>query len=64
MILKWKCGYCLDVNESDSTKHHDRNVCKCKKSAVDLEDSYMWIDGKVIEISRNGINVEDCNFLN
>jgi len=59
MILKWKCGYCQDVNESDSTKHHDRNVCKCKESAVDLEDGYMWTDGKVIVISRDGVLLEN-----
>lgn len=50
--LIWQCEYCNDVVISYSHLRHDMNVCECGKSAVDLEDSYQRVAGKVKNISR------------
>lgn len=58
MIYKWKCGFCQDVVESDSTLHHVINYCKCGDSSVDLEEDSMWVNGDVIGISKDGVLIK------
>lgn len=37
---KWKCDICNDIVVSDSREKHTMNYCRCKLSAVDLEEDY------------------------
>ena len=39
--ITWKCNYCKDTVTSDSTQRHKMDYCKCKKSAIDLEEHYL-----------------------
>ena len=50
--LIWQCEECKDVVISYSNLRHDMNYCECGKSAVDLEEHYQRIMGKVKDISR------------
>ena len=50
MKMKWKCGFCGDVVISDSKEHHKMDHCKCKKSAIDLEEDYCRCVGNPIEL--------------
>jgi endogenous inhibitor of DNA gyrase (YacG/DUF329 family) len=56
VILTWKCGYCGSVQVSDSSKRHSMDFCKCRESAVDLEQWYQRNVGNVIEIKREVLN--------
>jgi len=46
MKIKWKCEYCGDIVSSDSKVRHKMDYCKCKKSAIDLEEHYRREVGK------------------
>jgi len=45
-LLKWTCGFCGSTQES-KIKRWEMSYCKCKKSAVDLEEGYSRYIGKV-----------------
>lgn len=45
--VTWKCSACEDVVISYSHKRHDMNFCKCGETAVDLEEWYSRIVGKM-----------------
>ena len=50
--LIWQCEYCNDVVISYSHLRHEMNWCQCGKSAVDLEDGYQRVTGKVKDVSK------------
>lgn len=45
-IIKWQCSLCKDIITSKSKERHCMDYCKCKKTAVDLEEHYCRILGK------------------
>ena len=50
--LTWGCTKCGDTVESYSNRRWDMDMCKCKESAVDLEEFYQRNMGYVKEIKR------------
>ncbi len=50
--ITWQCEKCKDVQISYSTLRHDMNVCKCGKSAIDLEEYYSRSMGSPKELNR------------
>lgn len=50
--ITWQCEYCKDILKSSSKEQHTMNYCKCKKSAVDLEEYHMRIVGKPEVLKR------------
>ena len=50
-IIEWKCPHCKDKIKSHSKEHHKMDMCKCKKSGIDLEEHYCRIigDAKIIK---------------
>lgn len=54
-IIKWECPHCKSKHKSYSKEHHKLNMCKCKKSGIDLEEHYCRIigDAKIIKESKD-----------
>lgn len=57
--IKWRCKYCGDVKISNSKRRHQMDICKCKKTSIDLEGGYMRVFG-LHEI----LKLYDYNFFN
>ena len=60
IILEWQCEECEDIQLSDSIRTHHMDYCRCGESAVDLEDGYQRMFGKVKDIKRTILNDEDA----
>ncbi len=37
-VILWQCKYCKDIVLSDSRRHHQLDMCSCKKCGIDLEE--------------------------
>lgn len=45
MKIAWYCKECKWLSVSDGEKAHDMNYCKCRKTALDLEEGYARVLG-------------------
>ena len=45
-LITWKCLYCNSVQVA-KVRRWEMSYCKCKKSAVDIEEGYTRFIGKV-----------------
>lgn len=56
MKLAWACDKCHWLQVSDSKLHHQMDHCKCKETAVDLEEGYGRMIGfpRVIAVLEKG----------
>jgi len=52
MKMIWKCPECGDVVTSDDNERHTMDYCKCKETAVDLEQHYCRFMGDPIVLER------------
>jgi len=52
MKIKWKCKACQETITSDTSKHHEMNWCKCRKSRVDGEEVYVRVAGNTKILSE------------
>lgn len=50
MKVTWVCKYCNDIVVSNSKERHQMDYCKCKKSAMDLEEHYSRHIGNIMEM--------------
>jgi len=52
VYIKWQCDICKDVVISNTKKRHEIDYCKCKKSAMDVEEEYIRCLGKPITLLK------------
>lgn len=38
VYIKWTCLNCRDIIISNTKRHHQMDICKCKKSGLDAEE--------------------------
>ena len=54
-IIEWICPHCKTKTKSYSLEHHILDLCKCKKSGIDLEEYHCRIigDAKILKEYKN-----------
>jgi Zn ribbon nucleic-acid-binding protein len=64
-IIEWSCPHCKSKQKSCSWESHKLDMCKCKKSGVDLEEHYCRIlgDAKITKEKNHSAILNNSNSL-